>query len=100
MAGLGSPPASALAVVQQAWAELVGPAAGAALTPVGIRDGALIVVADDPAWVGQARWFEGAVVEGLAPLLGPGVVTSMRAKNSARKTSSDPAHVLRPHPPP
>jgi hypothetical protein len=81
LAGLGGPAASSLDVVVDAWPDLVGPAAAAALRPVAIRDGALLLRATDPVWVGQARWLEGAVVAGLEPLLGPGVVTTLVARN-------------------
>jgi predicted nucleic acid-binding Zn ribbon protein len=85
LAGLGSPPASALEVVAGAWADLVGPAAAEALRPTAIREGVLLVEAADPVWAGQARWLEGAVVEGLEPLLGAGVVTSLSARAGARR---------------
>jgi hypothetical protein len=42
----------------------------------------LVVQATDPVWTGQARWLESSVVEGLAPLLGPGVVTALRARTA------------------
>lgn len=85
LSGLGAPPKSALDVVAGVWAELVGPAAADALRPTAIRDGVLLVAASDPVWAGQARWLEAAVVEGLEPLLGPGVVTSLRARAAPRK---------------
>ncbi len=84
LAGLGAPPASSLEVVERAWPDLVGPVAAEALRPVAIRDGCLVVAAADPVWTGQARWLEGTVVEGLAPLLGDGVVTSLTARRAAR----------------
>lgn len=84
LAGLGAPPASTLDVVVGAWDELVGPAAAKGLTPVAVRSGALVVRAADPAWTGQARWLEAAVVEGLEPLLGPGVVTAVVARTATR----------------
>lgn len=87
LAGLGAPPASTLDVVTRAWPDLVGPVAAAALRPTAIHDGVLVVQATEPVWAGQARWLEGAVVEGLAPLLGPGVVTGL----VARATPSGPA---------
>lgn len=80
LAGLGSPPASTIEVVERAWEDLVGPAAAEALRPVAIRGGVLHVAASDPAWQGQARWLEAAVVEGVEPLLGAGVVTSLVAR--------------------
>ncbi len=82
LAGLGAPPASSLEVVVRAWPDLVGPAAAEALRPHAIRDGRLLVTATDPVWSGQARWLEGAVVEGLERLLGPGVVTSLEARTA------------------
>ncbi len=84
LAGLGAPPASSLEVVERAWPDLVGPVAGEALRPLAIRDGALVVTAEDPVWIGQARWLEGAVVEGLAPLLGDGVVSKLVARRAPR----------------
>lgn len=86
LAGLGAPPASSLEVVERAWPDLVGPAAAEALRPVAIRDGRLVVTAVDPVWSGQARWLEGAVVEGLERLLGPGVVTSLEARAAPRRS--------------
>lgn len=84
LAGLGAPPASALDAVVRAWPDLVGPAAAEALRPVAIHDGALVVMASDPVWVGQARWLESTVVEGLEPLVGAGVVTSLVARSEGR----------------
>ncbi|HXH57802.1 MAG TPA: DUF721 domain-containing protein [Iamia sp.] len=83
LAGLGSPPASTMEVVDRAWPDLVGPVAAEALRPVAIRDGTLVVSAVDPVWTGQARWLEATVVEGLIPLLGAGVVTSLVARHAA-----------------
>lgn len=80
LAGLGAPPATTLEVVTRAWPDLVGPAAAAALRPVAIRDGMLVVQAAEPVWTGQARWLEAAVVDGLAPLLGRDVVTGLTAR--------------------
>ncbi len=82
LAGLGAPPATTLEVVTRAWSELVGPAAAAALRPTAIRDGILVVQATEPVWAGQARWLEASVVDGLAPLLGPGVVTGLTARTA------------------
>ncbi len=82
LAGLGAPPASSLEVVERAWPDLVGPVASEALRPVAIREGRLVVAASDPVWTGQARWLESTVVEGLAPLLGEGVVTALVARRA------------------
>lgn len=82
LAALGSPPASSLQVVVGAWADIVGPAAAEALTPVAIHDGTLLVDAVDPRWAGQARWLESTVVEGAERLVGPGVVRSLRARTA------------------
>lgn len=84
LAGLGAPPASTLEVVERAWPDLVGPVAAEALRPLAIRDGSLVVTATDPVWIGQARWLESAVVDGLAPLLGEGVVTALVARRAPR----------------
>lgn len=80
LAGLGAPPATTLEVVVRAWPDLVGPAAAEALRPTAIRDGVLVVQSSEPVWTGQARWLETAVVEGLVPLIGPGVVTGLVAR--------------------
>ena len=96
----GRPPASSLEVVERAWPDLVGPAAAEALRPVAIRDGRLVVTAVDPVWSGQARWLEGAVVEGLERLLGPGVVTALeaRAAPAAGAAEAHPAEHTPRHP--
>lgn len=85
LAGLGSPPASSLRLLEGAWADIVGPAAAEALTPVAIRDGTLVVDAVDPRWAGQARWLEATVVEAAERLLGPGVIRALRARTGARR---------------
>lgn len=85
LAGLGSPPASSLQLLIDAWPEIVGPAAAEALTPVAIHDGTLLVEAVDPRWAGQARWLESNVVEAAARLLGPDVVRDLRARTTGRK---------------
>jgi predicted nucleic acid-binding Zn ribbon protein len=77
---LGAPPPDALATVFGAWPRLVGPRIAEHAEPVAVRDGTLVVRAQDPAWASQLRWLERELVERLADALGGGVVTAIEVR--------------------
>lgn len=56
LARMGVPAADALSTVFDGWAEIVGPDLAAHSRPVALRDGCLVVVADDPARASRLRW--------------------------------------------
>lgn len=53
---MGAPRRSTVAGLHERWAEVVGDALAAHTRPVRVRDGALVVGVDDPAWATQVRW--------------------------------------------
>jgi predicted nucleic acid-binding Zn ribbon protein len=53
---LGTPRAQVLATVFSSWEELVGPDIAAHTQPRSLRDGVLVIAADQPAWVTQLRF--------------------------------------------
>lgn len=59
---LGAPEPGQLERLRQRWPELVGSALAAHSEPVGVREGRLRVVVDDPAWGGQFRYLHDALV--------------------------------------
>ena len=52
----GAPRAQLLAAVFSHWEELVGPEIAAHAQPRSLRDGVLVVAADQPAWATQLRY--------------------------------------------
>lgn len=62
---LGAPEPGQLERLRQRWPELVGSALAAHSEPVGVREGRLRVVVDDPAWGGQFRYLHDALVDAV-----------------------------------
>ncbi len=63
---LGAPEPGAFERLRRRWPDLVGAALAAHSEPVGVREGRLRVVVDDPAWGGQFRYLHDALVGNLA----------------------------------
>ena len=63
---LGAPEPGAFERLRQRWPELVGSALADHSEPVGVREGRLRVVVDDPAWGGQFRYLHDALVSTVA----------------------------------
>ncbi|MEJ7583465.1 MAG: DUF721 domain-containing protein [Acidimicrobiales bacterium] len=80
LAGLGAPPADALATIVDRWAELVGPEAARALTPAVVEHGWIVAVTASPAWASQARWLEADLVRRATELFGEGVISGLRVR--------------------
>ncbi len=80
LAGLGAPPADAVAALADRWAEVVGAEAAVALTLVGVEDGVLVTTTTQPAWASQARWMEAEVCRRAAAVVGPGVVSTLEVR--------------------
>jgi predicted nucleic acid-binding Zn ribbon protein len=57
--GWGAPRAQLVAAVFAHWEQLVGPDIAAHAQPRSLRDGVLVVVADQPAWATQLRYMTG-----------------------------------------
>jgi predicted nucleic acid-binding Zn ribbon protein len=52
------------------WPDLVGAGIAAHARPVALRDGELVVEADDPTWASQLRWLEAELLARLHAELG------------------------------
>ena len=61
---------SVLQVVFGRWADVVGPDVAAHARPVSLKEGALVVVADDPTWASQLRWLGADLLARLAEAAG------------------------------
>lgn len=59
---------SAIEVVMDQWADIVGPDAAAVSDPVKIADGVVTVRVDDSIWASEFRWLEATVLERIAGL--------------------------------
>ena len=77
---LGAAELLALRKVSAAWAEAVGPGIARHATPVGLRQGRLVVAVDQPGWGTQLRWLEAEVVAKVAAAVGPGTVRALEVR--------------------
>ncbi|MDQ6728484.1 MAG: DUF721 domain-containing protein [Actinomycetota bacterium] len=77
LGGRGGP---ALVDLLQRWDAVVGEQLAAHSRPLALRDGALTIGVDDPAWGAQVGWLEADVLRRLADALGPGVVTRIAVR--------------------
>ncbi|HEY2330341.1 MAG TPA: DUF721 domain-containing protein [Acidimicrobiales bacterium] len=71
---LGVPSSGTLQVVFSQWDSLVGEVLAAHARPASLREGALVVSVDDPAWATQLRWFQADLLARLEAAVGPGEV--------------------------
>ena len=74
---LGAPSGSAIERLLEAWPEVVGPVLAASTRPMAVRDGRLVVQADDPAVASTVKWSKTALIEALDRLVEPGVVREL-----------------------
>jgi predicted nucleic acid-binding Zn ribbon protein len=84
LAGLGAPAASAIVLVHERWAEVVGEELVEHARPVSIESGELRITVDSPAWASHLRWSQGEVLARLEKLIGPGEVTAIRTRVERR----------------
>lgn len=77
---LGSAPVESTASLLDRWPEVVGRDWAAHTQPVGVRNGVLVVLADDPAYAEALSWEERVIVQRLASLLGEGVVSGLQVR--------------------
>lgn len=59
-----------LSKVVDRWPEVVGESVASHATPVAVRNGALIVEVDDPAWATQLRWLGADLLARLRDAVG------------------------------
>jgi len=68
--GFGGPSAGTMGAVFGRWAEIVGTSLAAHTQPLSMRDGALQVGVDDPAWAPELRFLEPQILGRLRDVLG------------------------------
>ena len=81
---LGVPSSSTLARVFAAWPELVGESVAANTRPRSLRDGALVVAVEEPAWATQLRFLEADLLARLAEAVGAGQITRIEVRVARR----------------
>lgn len=77
---LGAPDAGSVAAVFSDWEAIVGPQVAAHVRPRTLRDGVLVVVADQPGWATQLRFLETDLLTRLRERLGTGAVTAIEVR--------------------
>lgn len=77
--GQGHGRALLLARITAAWPDVVGPEVAAHASPRALRDRTLVVSVDHAAWATQLGFLAEKVLEGLAEVVGPGLVEALEA---------------------
>jgi predicted nucleic acid-binding Zn ribbon protein len=68
------------------WPAVVGEAVAQHCQPSRLEpDGTLLVVADSAAWATQLAYLRGTLLDRLAAVCGPGVVTDVQVRTAARR---------------
>ncbi len=73
-------PATALARIQEAWADAAGPAIASAARPVAERDGVLTVACEAAVWAAELELLAGEILPRLNARLGDGAVRELRCR--------------------
>ncbi|HCV35729.1 MAG: DUF721 domain-containing protein [Acidimicrobiales bacterium] len=84
MTSLGVPEIDATVTIVEQWPEIVGPELAEGVVAVAVRGQELLVRVDDPAWASQIAWLEAQLLDRINDLVGPGKVTSVRARMARR----------------
>ncbi|MGI8793977.1 MAG: DciA family protein [Acidimicrobiales bacterium] len=87
---LGVPSADALGTVFSSWGEIVGSHIEGHAKPVGLADGVLTVVVDEPGWATQVRFLTSQILRALADAVGDGVVGSIEVRVGRQKGPQNP----------
>lgn len=77
---LGAPTAGTIEVLVERWPEVVGPVLAASTRPAGVRDGRLVVAADDPGAASKVRWSQRSLIDAIDRLVEPGAVSAIEVR--------------------
>jgi len=83
-ARLGAGSALGLGALYERWEEIVGAAAAAHAAPGGLRHGRLVVEVDHPAWATSLAHLEASLLQRVAEVAGPDLVTAIELRVRAR----------------
>ena len=89
LGGQGGP---ALVDLLRRWPAVVGEQLAAHSRPLSLRDGALAIGVEEPAWGAQLGWLEADLLRRLAEALGAGVVTHITVRVRPRSRSGETKH--------
>jgi predicted nucleic acid-binding Zn ribbon protein len=84
--GLGGPSVETVGGVFGRWGEIVGDQIAAHTRPLAVRDGALQVAVDDPAWAPELRFLEPRILERLEAVLGTDEIDRVEVRVRPSKT--------------
>jgi predicted nucleic acid-binding Zn ribbon protein len=79
-ARLGAGSARGLGALYERWEDIVGTAAAAHASPVGVRRGRLLVEVDHPAWGTSLAHLEATLLRRVAEVAGPDLVTGIEVR--------------------
>jgi predicted nucleic acid-binding Zn ribbon protein len=77
---LGAPGTDVVRRVFDGWPEVAGEAVAAHARPTLLRDGRLVITADEPAWGTQLRYLEADLLGRIASRVGEGKVTRIEVR--------------------
>lgn len=74
-----------LTAVAEKWTDVAGEAVAEHARPVAVRDGALVVEVDDPAWGSQLKWLGTNLLARLTEVLGEPVADRLEIRVSPKR---------------
>jgi predicted nucleic acid-binding Zn ribbon protein len=80
LAGMGAPPADALAALFERWSEVAGLPLADHGVPASLDHGVLVVKVVEPAWSTEWRYRQGEVLRRCDALLGDGVIARIEVR--------------------
>jgi hypothetical protein len=80
LAGMGAPPADALALLFDRWSEVAGLPLADHGVPGSLDHGVLVVKVVEPAWSTEWRYRQGEVLRRCDGLLGEGVISRIEVR--------------------
>jgi predicted nucleic acid-binding Zn ribbon protein len=88
---LGGPRTDVVAAIFGHWNELVGESVAARSRPVSLRDGRLLVIAEDGAWATQLRFLTADLIGRISEKVGPGTVSEITIRVDRDQGGGGPA---------
>jgi predicted nucleic acid-binding Zn ribbon protein len=77
---MGAPSASGLRALFDEWPDVAGAALASHCRPVSIDGHTLVLAVEDPAWASELQWLRSPLLESIAKVIGPGVITEVKLR--------------------